>query len=112
MQYDRRGLAVTTDSAAAVGHIDQATRSILAHRRDAGVHLGLALAVDPGLVVGHCVVGFAQMMLGRGELVVTARAEASEARCGLAARGGTAREKALVQALELWIAGAMEASAA
>jgi tetratricopeptide (TPR) repeat protein len=112
MHYDRRGLRVTTESAAAIADLDRATRSILAHRRDAGTHLGRALASDPDLAIAHVVMGFAQMLLARGELVTTARRHAAEARRCLEARGGTAREKALTRSLELWLAGAMEASAA
>ena len=112
MQYDMRGLAVTTNKGTAVADLDIATRCILAHRKDAGVHLDRALTIDPGLVIGHGLKGFAQMLLGRGELAAAARGQALAARRGLQARGGTPRERALVQALELWLGGAMEASAA
>jgi hypothetical protein len=112
MQYDKRGLALTTDSRPAVRHLDAATTSILAHRKDAGAQLALALAADPGLTVAHAVHGLARMVLARSELTAAARADAASARRSLEERGGTPRERALVQALELWLAGAMEAAAA
>ncbi|MBV9522297.1 MAG: tetratricopeptide repeat protein [Alphaproteobacteria bacterium] len=112
MQYDRRGIAVTTESRAAVHHLDAAVRSVLGHRTDAGEHLGHALAADPGLAVGHCLAGFAQMLLGRGELVETARRSAGMARKSFAERGATRREDHLHLALVSWIDGDMESCAA
>ncbi len=112
MQYDRRGLAVTTESAAAIARFDEATRSFLAHRSDAGDHLNAALDHDPDLAIAHCMSGFALLLLGHGELFAPARAAAARARTALSARGGTAREAALLDALDDWIAGEMECCAA
>src|SRR6266404_3918689 len=99
MREDRRGIAVTTDSAEAVLHLDDATRSFLAHRADAARHLDHALEADSDLAVAHCFAGFAQMLLGRSELVAAARSRVTAARRSLAERGGTAREWSLCRAL-------------
>jgi tetratricopeptide (TPR) repeat protein len=112
MHNDRRGVAVTTESAAAVSHLDEAIGSFLGHRADACVHLDRALSADPGLALGHCLYGFAKMLLGRGELVDAARRHAAKMRASLALRGGTAREERLCRALAHWLDGDMEASAA
>ncbi len=111
MLFDRRGLALTSTSAAAVGHLDRAVLSILAHRKDASVHLAAARAADPGLVVAHCLAGFSHLLLARAELLPAACRALELAREALAERGGTARECGLTEALAEWCAGDMEGAA-
>jgi hypothetical protein len=108
VKYDRRGLAVTTDSAAACGHLDDAVRAFLAHREDARQHLKSALASDTNLVIAHCFAGFTQLLLARSELFVEARRSLDAARRSLALRHGTAREYQLCEALAAWCRGEME----
>jgi hypothetical protein len=74
MQYDRRGLAVTSESAAAVQHLDAAIRACLAHRSEMPTDLDLALAADGDLVLGHTLLGFARLLLARRELLPDAAA--------------------------------------
>jgi hypothetical protein len=112
MQYDRRGLAVTTESGEAVAHLDAAIRSVLGHRLDASDYLAQALALDPDLALVHLMAGFGQMLLGRSELIDAARACAERARRAIAGRGGTPRERGFLQALDAWLAGDMEVCAA
>jgi hypothetical protein len=112
MQYDRRGLAVTSDSDRAVASFDDAVRSFLAHRSDASDHVAAALRHDPDLVVAHCFTGFALLLLGRGELFAPARAAAERAWRAMEQRGATDRERYLFSALQLWLDGEMEGAAA
>jgi tetratricopeptide (TPR) repeat protein len=112
MEYDCRGLKVTSTSAEAVAHFDNATRSFLAHRSDAADHLSAALARDPDLALGHCFHGFALLLLGRSELFAPARNAAAQARRAMARRGATLREQRFCQALQFWLDGEMENCAA
>jgi hypothetical protein len=107
MHQDAHGIAVTSDSAAAIRYLDAATRSLLGHRADFAHHLGASLAADPDLVVAHALLGFAQLLQARAELVDTASRHAEAARHTLDRRGGTLREMVLVDALDLWIGGDM-----
>lgn len=112
MQHDPRGLAITTDNAFAAQALDGAVMGLLAQRADTGARLAAALAADPLLVAGHAMAGLSQMMAARRPLMEMAGASLAAARAGLAMRGGTPRERALVQALAAWQeGGAMERAA-
>ncbi len=108
MQHDRRGIAITSASSAAVAHIERAVAGFLAHRNDTATHLAAALTEDRDLVVAHCVSGFGQLLLGRAELFPLAEGSWRAARAALAQRGGTTREHALTDALGAWCGGEME----
>jgi len=112
MHQDRRGIAVTTSSAAACRHLDAAVSSVLAHRADANGHLVAALAADASFALAHCLSGFLLLVLGRAELAPAARRALRRARASLGRRGGTAREHALAAALDAWCSGEMELAAA
>ncbi|MGH7032120.1 MAG: hypothetical protein ACREFL_00145 [Stellaceae bacterium] len=112
MHQDRRGIAVTSSSAAACRHLDEAVSSVLAHRADTQGHLAAALAADPGFAVAHCLSGFLLLLLGRAELAPAARRALGQARISLGRRGGTEREHALAAALDAWCSGEMELAAA
>ena len=101
MHQDAHGIAVTSDSAAAIRHLDAATRSLLGHRADFAEHLAASVAADPDLVVAHALLGFAQLLLARAELLDTARRHADTAHRALDRRGATLREMILVDALDL-----------
>ncbi len=112
MHHDRRGLAVTSSGAIAVGHLDDAVASFLAHRADTNDHLAAALAADGAFAAAHCLTGFLHLLLGRSELLPPARRALEMARASLARRGGTARERALLAALDAWCSGEMALAAA
>lgn len=112
MHHDRRGIAVTTSSAAACRHYDAVVSSVLAHRADTKEHLAAALAADRGFALAHCLSGFLLLLLGRAELAPAARRALGQARASLARRGGTAREHALAAGLDAWCSGEMELAAA
>jgi tetratricopeptide (TPR) repeat protein len=57
------------------------------------------------LVAGHAMAGFAQMSAARRPLADLARDSLGRARAALVARGGTPRERALVQSLAAWAEG-------
>jgi hypothetical protein len=111
MQHDRRGLPLTTTSAAAAKALDDAILSLLGHRADVASHVARALAADPGMVAALCLAGFGRLLLARSEMVGEARRLAEAARRSLAERGATARERLLVRALRAGCDGEMEESA-
>lgn len=113
MRHDPRGLAITTDSAAAAQDLEGAVMGLLGQKAEAGARLASALAADPMLVSGHAMAGFAQMIAARRPLADQARRSLALARDALAARGGTPRERAFVQSLAAWAEGGdMERAAA
>lgn len=112
MHHDRRGIAVTTSSAAACRRLDAAVSSVLAHRADANGHLAAALAADASFALAHCLSGFLLLLLGRSDQVSAGRCALGRARASLGRRGGTAREHALAAALDAWCSGEMELAAA
>jgi hypothetical protein len=105
MQHDPRGLVLTTGSAEAAAAMERAVMALLASRADAGAQLAAALAADPGLVAAHAMAGFAQMIGARADLAAQAALSLARATDGLARRGGTDRERALVQSLAAWVDG-------
>jgi hypothetical protein len=111
MHYDRRGISITTRSAAALPHLDAAVTSFLAHRRDTPAHIEAALAEDPDLGVAHAFSGFLALLLGRAELFPVARLALQWTQASLVRRGGTAREHKLADALASWCEGEMELAA-
>ena len=113
MAYDCRGITITTQSPVALGALEKAVTSFLAHSSDLAEQLSAVLAADPDLVAAQCLAGFSHMLLGRAELFPLARCAHECARTALLARGGTARERALADALGAWVNdGAMDKSAA
>lgn len=99
MMRDARGLELTSAAPEAVAALDGAVLSLLAHRADLSARLKQTLALDPGLVSAHVLAGFGALVAARAELRPDALHHLFAARAALRARGGTAREHALVQAL-------------
>lgn len=112
MQHDPRGMTITTHSAEAATQLDAAVMALLGQQAAAGARLGAALKADPMLVAGHALVGFSLMMAARRPLAVQALDSLANARAALASRGGTPRERALVQSLAAWAEGGDMARAA
>lgn len=105
MLEDASGVLVTSESGAAIQRFEAGLRSFLAQRPDTGERLSEALAQDPDLVVGHVLAGFCRMLAARAPLIGEAVVCLERARQALAARGGTRREHALVDALAAWASG-------
>lgn len=79
--------------------------AFLAHGRETPIHLAQALEADPHFAMGHASRGLFCLLLGRPELLQTARESLVLARRGLIEAGGSFREEALVGALEDWLQG-------
>ncbi|BBK42730.1 tetratricopeptide repeat protein 38 family protein [Allostella vacuolata] len=103
LHADARGLAVTAADPAVVAHIDASLAGFLAFRKDTGDRLKPALALDPECVFANVLRGYYMMLMGNRTLVP--RAAKSLAAAEKAAAGATARERAHVEALRLWVAG-------
>jgi hypothetical protein len=103
MIEDPRGTLMTTMSEEAGREFEQALMSFLGQRTDVMASLAAALRADSGLVAGHCLGGFIQMLGARRPLMAEAARCLARARASLGHRGGTRREMALVSALGAWI---------
>ncbi|BDG71441.1 hypothetical protein [Roseomonas fluvialis] len=112
MHYDPRGMAITTGSAVAARELDAAVMALLGQQQEAGARLGAALAADPLLVAGQALAGFSLMLAARRPLAIQAMGSLGRARAALVDRGGTPRERALVQSLAAWAEGGDMARAA
>lgn len=109
---DRRGLATTADSSAAVAHLDDAIDSFCGLGRESGEHLKRAFAAEPDLLMGHILRGYFMLLFGKREFVPRALQAAAKAEAALAKTGGTPRERLHLGALQHWIVGRMREAAA
>ncbi|HKP63806.1 MAG TPA: tetratricopeptide repeat protein [Polyangiales bacterium] len=105
-RHDCRGVPITTSSQLAVELFDCAVQGFVAHRKDTAQRLERALAEDPGLVPALCLRGFAYKALQSRQFEAEAGQCLAAAEVALAVRGGCARERLLVGALERWCAHA------
>jgi len=64
MLQDKRGLALTTTSVAAVAAFDTAVERYLEYRLDTFEHVKRALAADPSFAMGLCLKGCLVMLMG------------------------------------------------
>lgn len=102
MPLDAFDLSTNSASPDATLAFEEAVRGLAAHRPSTGIALGRALAADPDHVPALALKGFANLILAREELAAPAREALAAARRALAAQdGGTADERALVEALAL-----------
>ena len=105
MRYDICQSPVTLADSATLGHWNAMIRAFLAHGTATPEHLGAVLKAAPDFAMGHAARGLFSLMLGRAELVATAREAASQARRAQLAGPCTARESAWVEALDAWLEG-------
>ena len=110
MPQDLFGQDTTLASSAALEHWNATQRAFLAHSAATPAHLGATLEADPGFALGHAVKGMFYLLLGRRELVQTARDALSAAQAALHEGEATARERAYVAALMLWLDGKPKAA--
>ena len=103
MQVDCRGLALTTSSAGAAKHIDQAVTAFLDYRTTASAHVKSALEQDPTFVLALCLRGYFLLMLENKAVLPKIKQTLDEIRPHLEA--ATPRERLHIQALEAWAAG-------
>ena len=78
---------------------------ILSHGQATGDHLTDLLERAPDYALAHAMKGLACLMLGRREVVETARESSKKANALLAQGGATERERLWCIALEDWLAG-------
>jgi tetratricopeptide (TPR) repeat protein len=102
MQHDIWGMPVTTREPAAACALGFATLALLAQRDDAGHRFTAALAADSGLVAAQGALGLLHLASGRRPRQAEALRCLAAARAAFVARGGTARESALLTALGAW----------
>jgi tetratricopeptide (TPR) repeat protein len=103
MQVDSRGLKLTTASAEAATHIDQAVTDYLDYRTTASGHVKAALDADPAFALAQCFRGYFLLMLENKAVLPKVQQTIDEARSNLGA--ATHRERLHIEALEAWAAG-------
>ncbi len=105
MRNDQFGYETSFSSPEAVLAWDRMVLAFLAHGAPTPDHLGAVLDEEPGFAMAHAIKGLFCMMLGRSEMVETARA-AHEAALLHARQGAPLpREMGYVRALGAWIDG-------
>lgn len=111
MQTDRFAFRHSTLSDAAVAAFEEATHAVLAHR-PAAPALQSALASDPGHVGAIALKGVAAVLAGIAQYTPLAQTMAAQSAAALdAVRGGTASERAMVEALALAAQGNLTGAA-
>ncbi|MEM1429275.1 MAG: tetratricopeptide repeat protein [Pseudomonadota bacterium] len=105
MQQDLFGQDVTLERREALDHWNRMMLAFLAHGADTPDHLGRTLGADPGFALGHAVKGLFLALLGRRELIDTARDALAAARSARLGRPVTEREAQFVDALGAWLDG-------
>jgi tetratricopeptide (TPR) repeat protein len=103
MQLDCRGVALTTASADAARHIDQAVTAFLDYRTTASAHVKSALDHDASFVLALCLRGYFLLMLENRAILPKVQQTLEEIRPHLA--DITQRERLHVEALESWATG-------
>jgi len=105
MRNDQFGYDTSLSSVQAVEAWDGLVLAFLAHAAATPEYLGKLLEAEPDFAAAHAVKGLFCMMLGRSEMVETARAAHESAR--LCARQGapTPREMGYVRSLGAWLDG-------
>lgn len=86
--------------------------AFLSHGTETPVRLAAVLEREPGFAMGHAARGLFSLLMGRRELVETARAARLAAREALAQGGVSVRERAVCAALERWLDEGPSAAAA
>ena len=105
MRMDQFGYETSLGSPEAALAWDRVVLGFLAHAAATPDHLAEVLTAEPGFAMGHAARGLFCMMLGRREMVETARA-AHEAALVCAQQGAPApREMGYVRALGAWLGG-------
>lgn len=96
---------VTLQTAEALENWNAMVLAFLAHGTDTPVQLGAVLEREPDFAMGHAARGLFSLMMGRKELISTARQALQAARSAALVTGRTQRERGWISALEVWLAG-------
>ena len=108
MKQDERGLALSTDSVAAVAAFDRSVEHFLKFHADTMVLVGRAIAADPGFVMGHCVKAY--LLLVAANPANRAQIDATLAAAHAGATNITARERMHLAAADAWHRGSLDES--
>jgi tetratricopeptide (TPR) repeat protein len=103
MQFDSRGLGITTSSAEAAKGIDSAVTTYMDYGTTAGAHIKGALEKDPACVLALCIRGYFFMMLENKALLPRVKQTLDEIGPHLGAV--SRREQLHVKALDAWTSG-------
>lgn len=105
MLVDLSASEISLDDPAVLQDWNGVIHGILSHGQATGDHLGTLIAKAPDFALGHAMKGLACLMLGRRELIATAKDASAEADRALALGGATERERLWCLALSDWLAG-------
>jgi hypothetical protein len=105
MLTDIFGNDISLDSIEIRDEWDKLQLAFLAHAQVTPSHLGAVLTGAPEFALGHAIKGMFYMMLGRRELVETARDAYKDARQALNVASATKRERDFVRALGFYLDG-------
>lgn len=105
MRQDIFGHVTTLACAEAVEAWNSTMMAFLAHGASTPQHLAHTLDLAPDFALGHAAKGMFFLLLGRSELVETARAALATAQARVTAGGANAREALYVDALAAYLAG-------
>ncbi len=100
---DQFGAMVTSGDAAAVRQFDVAVARLMTFNNDPLAEVDKAIAIDPGLVMGHVLKGLLCVLGTERQLLPDARAALEAARA--VSNGASDREQLHLQALDAWIDG-------
>jgi tetratricopeptide (TPR) repeat protein len=103
MYTDNQHLQLSTTNAEAAEHYRQALADYFEYRLSAGKSAKAAVAADPEFVLGHCLRGYFNMLIGSRAFYDGAREHLQLAKRGVA--DVTHREQQHVLALETWLDG-------
>ncbi|MEZ5909040.1 MAG: tetratricopeptide repeat protein [Hyphomicrobiaceae bacterium] len=103
MAFDSHGLTITTACDAAGAALDHALLGYMDYRADTAARLAKALESDPDMALAHVLKGYLLLLANDSAKIAPARAALAEARRHAGAV--TARERAHMDALEVWSKG-------
>ncbi len=109
-QDDGFGCTITTPSRGAAASWTRTIRGFLAHSGETPEHLAAVLRADPDFALAQACRGLFALLIGRRELVATAREALALAEA--AVHGATRRERLYVEALRDWLDGRPSAATA
>ena len=105
MLTDLFGNEISLDAGKIRDEWDKVVLGFLAHAQVTPTHLAAVLNAAPEFALGHAIKGLFYMMLGRRELVETAREAYKNAQHALSVAPATAREHDFVRALGFYLGG-------
>ncbi len=105
VQIDCFGQPTTIGTVAGVDAWNATQVAFLAHGASTPDHLAATLKADPDFALAHAVKAMFLLLLGRRELVATAREASEAAQSSDRARPVTPRERAFLSAVQVWLEG-------